>query len=618
MRTKTILASLGLVAALMGTTAVSLITAEPVPAEGYSLLGHNLTVAKRDFRVNNNFADAAANNNTTPHVDYPGHTGAVMAIWKGHAEWGSDPHGTGGGDPVGGNVIGSGNANLDFSFQGTTTSTGNFNHTHRVLAGSSGSTLAYMTGGSNWHIRYYEGWTWQDGPGSVGGTDLQGVACHEVGHALGLGHTNAGGSTMTPFSNGTADRSIATDDINGLQAIYGAEAGTKPHITSISGAFTPGSTLTINGSNFSDNNNKVWFTNTADTQTAAQVTGVSSTGGGTQVQVVIPANAAKGDVLVQRNQTGHSSLSNAWPLNVITASGDPPIITSLSQSSGPNAGYTEMNIFGVGFTGVHTVRFGDDDVITFTVEGPGNIACTTPPGTLNDVVAVTVIDDDGTSVLPSAYTYSFNQMIDVDSISPTSGPTTGGTLVMVEGPNCVPIFDCNFDGTPGTNIDILSASAFTVETPAHAAGTVDVEADGFGFSTLPSAFTYVETEGGFVDLGPGLVGVGGPPNFTGSGDLTPVTGGFTLSMTGAAPSTGGMWWISLSEGSNELLCGPLYPSIPFLVGVAVITDGNGDIIIPGVIPAGADGLSIVMQMYFGDTSGPCGVTSTNGLRVDIP
>ena len=475
-RTKTILASLGLAVAATGITSLSLVNSTPVMTEGFALLGHSLSVNQRAFRVNNNFSDASANNNVIPHVNYPGATGATMAIWKGHAEWQSDPHGTGGsGDPVGGNVLGSGNANLDFSYQGETTSFCNFCRNHYEIAGSSGSTLAFMTGGSSWHIRYYSTWSWQDGPGNVGGTDLQGVACHEVGHALGLGHTNVGGSTMTPFSNGTADRSIAGDDIAGVQAIYGVEAATKPHITSVSGSLLPGTNLTINGTNFSTANNQVWFTSTGGTATILTVTGVASTAGGTQIDVVIPAGAIKGDVLVRRNQSGSSSLSNAWPLNVDTGTGDPPLITSINPQTGPNAGYTPINIFGVGFIGTTAVRFDDIDAISFNVLGGGNIEVITPPGTLNDVVDVTVIDDDGTSVVPDGYTYSFNNPMDVDTVSPSTGPTAGGTTVSISGDNAVPAFGALFDGVAGTDLAIVSQNEYTIVTPAHAAGAVDVE-----------------------------------------------------------------------------------------------------------------------------------------------
>ena len=621
-RMNKILAGLGLVVAATGIASLSIVGSQPVSTDGFSLLSHSLGVNQRDFRVFNNFADVSANNNTTPHVNFPGATGATMAIWKGHVEWQSLPHGSGNGsgDPVGGNSLGSGGANLDFSYQGETNSYCNNCRTHRVLPGSSGTTLAYQTGGSAWHIRYYETHTWHDGPGNIGGGyDIQGVATHEVGHALGLGHSTSGAATMWPSSNygGEEERSIASDDIAGLQAIYGVAAATKPALTGADGTFEPGSVLTLTGTNFSTANNKVWFTGADGSQTILKVDGVPSIDGGTRIDVVIPVGAAKGDVLVQRNQVGNAALSNAWPLNLITGGGDPPLITGLSQTSGPNAGYTPINIFGVGFTGVDTVRFGDQDAPDFEVLGPGNIAVTTPPGSLNLVVDVTVMDEDGQSVLPDGYTYTFNQPTVVDSTGPSAGPTAGGTVVTITGDNCVPTYSVLFDGIEGTDLTVISQNEITVRTPPHAAGAVDIEVNGYGNTIFPAAFTYQDA-GAFVDLGPGLAGATGLPVLTGSGDLTPGTGNFTLSMTGAAPGAFGLWWASLTEGSNTLLCGPLYPSVPFLIEVPIQADGAGEIIAPASMPSGSAGLSVVMQMWFDDPTAVCGASASNGLRIDVP
>ena len=41
-----------------------------------------LGVDQRDFRLFNNFQDASANNNVTPHPQFPGYVGADMAVWK--------------------------------------------------------------------------------------------------------------------------------------------------------------------------------------------------------------------------------------------------------------------------------------------------------------------------------------------------------------------------------------------------------------------------------------------------------------------------------------------------------------------------------------------------------
>lgn len=50
--------------------------------------------------------------------------------------------------------------------------------------------------------------------------DLVTVAAHEIGHALGLGHSNVACALMNPFYNGS-QRYLAQDDIDGIRAIYG-------------------------------------------------------------------------------------------------------------------------------------------------------------------------------------------------------------------------------------------------------------------------------------------------------------------------------------------------------------------------------------------------------------
>ena len=293
MKLKTLLLptiALGGVAMLLGPAPVS---------EGYSLIGGSLSTSQRDVRTYNNFTDSTANDNQAADSQFPGHQGAVMAIWKAIVEWGSELHGNGNGDPSQTGGLGSGGANFDANFQGEASGVGNSNNNiHSELSGSSGGVLAYCETpiSDGWRIRYYSGWTWQDGPTIPFGSqiDLQGVACHEYGHALGLGHSGTFGATMYPSISGTGytQRSIATDDQNGVKAIYGTKSGTKPRITNL---VVNGSNVTITGTNFSSSNNEVWFTNKDVTSTGSdpvvKLTGISSTGGGTSITVPVPGQA---------------------------------------------------------------------------------------------------------------------------------------------------------------------------------------------------------------------------------------------------------------------------------------------------------------------------------------
>jgi hypothetical protein len=74
-------------------------------------------------------------------------------------------------------------------------------------------------------------WTSQsEDPGGSGCSSefyIEGVMVHEAGHGLGLGHTSVSGATMYPSVSGcnNAPASIATDDANGCNALYGGGGG---------------------------------------------------------------------------------------------------------------------------------------------------------------------------------------------------------------------------------------------------------------------------------------------------------------------------------------------------------------------------------------------------------
>lgn len=332
------LARIVLPVAALTTAGVILV---PTQSEAFTVIGTSLTTAQRHFKIFDNFTDASANDNVTPDSSFPGYTGVEMAIWKGAVEWGSRLHGTGNGDPsqIGG--LGSGGANFDFYFMGNATGVGVIgDNICSEITGSSGGTLAYTEyflppGFNGWRMRFYSGWAWADGPTTsipINQIDIQGVATHELGHALGLDHTMISGATMEPAITGTgvSGRSIAADDISGVQSIYGVASATKPVI---SGIVTSLGSVTINGTNFGATNNQVWFTqSTAGALTSVVVSGVSSVGG-TSITVTPPANSGPGDILVKTSGSGGASLSNAWPY----APGTAPVCPSPYNLCFPSA-----------------------------------------------------------------------------------------------------------------------------------------------------------------------------------------------------------------------------------------------------------------------------------------
>jgi hypothetical protein len=306
-------------------TAIALLL--PAETNAFVLNGFDLPLTFRHFRVFNNFTDPEANDNTTPDPNFPGYTGATLAIWKGCTEWASRLHAdNGNGDPHQPGGLGSGGANFDAVFQGLAPDAGGLgDNTFSELAGSSGGLLAFteFSPFAGWRTRFYSTWTWDDDPGTTTtNLDIQGIACHQYGNALGLGNNNVAGSTMnsTILNSGVSIRSIEADDVLGLKAIYGAAFGGKPRITGIS--FSNGA-LNIQGANLDVVSNEVWFTPNTPTSsgTPVKLTGVPSDG--SLITVIVPATAGSGEVFVKKAATAPLLISNGWPIDAASFPGRP-------------------------------------------------------------------------------------------------------------------------------------------------------------------------------------------------------------------------------------------------------------------------------------------------------
>ncbi|MCY2961899.1 MAG: matrixin family metalloprotease [Planctomycetota bacterium] len=346
----------------------------PTQPRAWSALGGTLDLSQRDVRVFNNFTAQSANDNLQADPNFPGALGAPLAIWKGVAEWGSERRNDGEGDPSQPAGIGSGGANFDSTWQGLANGVGGVDdNIVSEIPGSSLGVLAFTETPiqDGWRIRFYrDAAIWQDGPGSFPGLadwkDIQGVMCHEYGHALGLGHSGSSSEwTMFPSAGGTNinKRSVESDDIDGVRALYGVKSLTKPRIDTYT---LNGNQVTLRGANFHAASNFVWFTDGSPTAdgTPLAVGPVPANGALDEITVTIPVAALAGDVLVRVPGTSGAALSNAFPFDPARPPCPPVLIYGTAKTTSLGA---PANLFAQGRAIV-----GIDDLVIGTSDGIAN------------------------------------------------------------------------------------------------------------------------------------------------------------------------------------------------------------------------------------------------------
>src|SRR5690606_31251770 len=134
---------------------------------------------------------------------------------------------------------------------------------------------------------------------------------------------------------------------------------------------------------------------------------------------------------------------------------------------------TVVTITGTGFTGATGVTFDGTAGTAFTVDSDTQITVTTPAGTAGPADVV-VLSPNGDSA-PGELTYVAGPAVPViSSLTPTSGPTAGGTTVTITGSGFTGATAVRFDGIAATSFTVDSDTQITAVTPAHAAGPVDV------------------------------------------------------------------------------------------------------------------------------------------------
>ncbi|TDC38779.1 LPXTG cell wall anchor domain-containing protein [Micromonospora sp. 15K316] len=183
----------------------------------------------------------------------------------------------------------------------------------------------------------------------------------------------------------------------------------------------------------------------------------------------------------------------------------PPTAASINPDEGPQSGGQTVTITGSGFVPGNTTVTFDGTPATNVVVAPGGTSLTavTPPGAVGP--ASVVVTTPGGSAAPLNYTYlADGSDAVITDLTPTTGPTSGGTTVTITGTGFTGATGVTFDGVPGTNFTVNPAgTTITVVTPPNAAGPAVVELVFPAGETTAPTFTYVAAPPTVSAINPG-------------------------------------------------------------------------------------------------------------------
>jgi hypothetical protein len=143
----------------------------------------------------------------------------------------------------------------------------------------------------------------------------------------------------------------------------------------------------------------------------------------------------------------------------------------ISPTSGSTVDGTSVTITGTNFTGATGVTFGGV-AASFSVVNVTTIQATTPAHMVG-AVSIVVTTGSGSNTANTLYTF-VTPPPTVNSVSPSSGSTLGGTVVTLTGTVFTGATAVIFGGRPAASYCVVNSTTITATTPASEQATVSV------------------------------------------------------------------------------------------------------------------------------------------------
>ncbi len=251
-----------------------------------------------------------------------------------------------------------------------------------------------------------------------------------------------------------------------------------------------------------------------------------------------------------------------------------PTVSAVSPNQGPETGATSVTVTGTNFLAVTGVKFGSVNATSFTVTSLTSLTAVAPAGTGKADLRITNVA--GTNADNAADDFNYIPKPVITSVTPTRGPTSGGTSVVITGTNLATATAVKFGANAATSLTVNSNTSVTAVAPARTPLNTNVTVD-----------ITVTT-------------VGGTSNAVTADEYTyfaPPT------VTAVAPSAG-----PLTSGNSVTITGTNFigPSgvsaVKFGAANAVSYTVNSDTQITAVAPAGTAGTVDITVVAVGGTS----------------
>lgn len=246
------------------------------------------------------------------------------------------------------------------------------------------------------------------------------------------------------------------------------------------GSVAGGISITLSGTNLAG------ITSVTIGGEAATITALSPT----SITVTVPAYVVgplAADIVVS------DGASNAALVGGFTYQATAPSITSVSPAQVSYTGGMTVTVIGTGFIPGMGLSVGSEAATNVNAINSTALTFTVPPYLSGSLVKdISITNGVGTATLAAALSYVIAAPT-VQSISPSTGSMSGGTLLTIQGAGFTPNTTVLLGTTPATNVTVTDTNTLTALVPAYQSGpiTVDISINnGVGTTVIPGGFSF--------------------------------------------------------------------------------------------------------------------------------